>query len=154
MIDPPQITQSTAWMTAVIRLTIPQEEIGNVMGPGIGELMAAVSLQGLAPAGPLFAHYFRMDSGVFDFEIGLPVQAPIAPAGRVQPGELPARTVIRTVYRGPYEGLTAAWGEFSSWITANGHTKGPDLWECYVKGPESGPDASQWETELNVPLAG
>ena len=43
MIDPPQIVQTDARQTAVIRLTIPRAEIRNVMGPGIGELMAAVA---------------------------------------------------------------------------------------------------------------
>lgn len=52
MIDTPQITQSAAQQTAVIRFTIPRAEIQNVMGPGMGELMAAVAAQGIAPAGP------------------------------------------------------------------------------------------------------
>lgn len=153
MIETPHLTQSTSWTTAVIRLTIPREEIQNVMGPAIGEVMAAITLQGVAPAGPVFSHHFRMDPGIFDFEVGVPVETPIAPAGRVQPGDLPARAVARTTYRGPYEGLAGAWGEFSAWITASGHAKASDIWECYVRGPESGPDASQWETELNAPLA-
>lgn len=152
MIDTPQITQSAALRTAIIRLTIPREEIRNVMGPGIGELMATVAAQGVAPIGPVFSHHLRMDPGVFDFEIGLPVAAPVSPAGRVKPGQLPATTVARTVYHGPYEGLGPAWGEFDAWIAANGHTPGPDLWECYVAGPESGPDPAGWRTELNRPL--
>jgi hypothetical protein len=36
MIDTPQITQSAAQLTAVIRLTIPRAEIQKVMGPAIG----------------------------------------------------------------------------------------------------------------------
>jgi len=65
---------------------------------------------------------------------------------------LPATTVARTVFQGPYEGLGAAWGEFDAWIVANGHTPGPDLWECYVAGPESSSDPASWRTELNRPL--
>jgi effector-binding domain-containing protein len=62
--------------------------------------------------------------------------------------------VARVVYRGPYEGLGAAWGEFDAWIAANGHKPGTDLWECYVAGPESSPDPAAWRTELNRPLVG
>lgn len=152
MIDTPQITQSAAQLTATIRLTVPRAEIRNVMGPGIGELMAAVAAQGIAPAGPVFSHHFRMDPDIFDFEIGVPVTKPVSPAGRVKPGHLPATTVARTIYHGPYEDLGAAWGEFGAWITANGHTPGPDLWECYAAGPESSPDPANWRTELNLPL--
>ena len=152
MLDTPQITQSTAQATAIIRFTIPREQIQEVMGPGIGELMSVVAAQGITPAGPIYSHHFRMDPDIFDFEIGVPVASPVTAAGRVTPGELPAVKVARAVYRGPYEGLGDAWGEFSEWIAANGHTPAADLWECYAAGPESGPDSSKWRTELNRPL--
>jgi len=124
MIETPRITHSPEQLTAVIRLTIPRDEIHNVMGPGIGELMATLATQG------------------------------IAPAGRVKPGILPAAKVARTVYHGGYEGLGAAWGEFEAWIAAQGLATGPDFWECYVVGPESGPDPAEWRTQLNRPLIG
>lgn len=153
MLDSPQIVQTTAQPAAVIRFTIPRDQIQQVMGPGIGELMSTLAAQGIAPAGPIYSHHFRMDPGMFDFELGVPVSAPVAPAGRVRPGELPATTVMRTVYHGPYEGLGAAWGEFTAMIEAQGQAPAENLWECYVVGPESGPDASKWRTELNRPLA-
>ena len=152
MLDQPQIVQTAAQRTAVIRLTIPRSEIQRVMGPGINEVMTAIAAQGIAPAGPVFSHHLRMDPDTFDFEIGVPVAAPIAAAGRVEAGQLPAATVARTSYRGPYEGLGAAWGEFIAWIAAEGHEPAPDLWECYVAGPESSADPATWRTELNRPL--
>ena len=126
MLEPPQITETAAQLTAVIHLTIPREEIRKVMGPGIGELMAALAAQGIAPAGPIFSHHLRMDPGTFDFEIGVPVTAPVVAAGRMK-GQLPATRVARTVYRGGYEGLGAAWGELNAWIAAKGHRPGTDL---------------------------
>lgn len=153
MLDRPQIVRTDAQLAATIRLTIPREEIRNVMGPGITELLAAVTAQSIVPAGPIFSHHFMMDPDTFDFEIGVPVKAPVAAAGRVRPGQLPAATVARAVYHGPYEGLGPAWAEFCVWIAAEGHTPAPDLWECYVSGPESNPDPATWRTELNRPLA-
>ena len=152
MLDTPQIVQTDALLTAIIRLTIPREEIRNVMGPGIAELMAAVTAQGVGPAGPIYTHHLRIDPHTFDFEIGVPVRARVAAAGRVKAGHLRAATVARTVYHGPYEGLGPAWAEFDAWIAAQGHTPAPDLWECYVAGPESNPDPATWRTELNRPL--
>ena len=154
MINTPVIAQTTSQLTAVIRLTIPREEIRNMMGPGIGELMAAIATQGIAPAGPVFSQHFKMDPKIFDFEIGVPVAKPVSPAGRVQPGQLPATMVARAVYHGTYEGLGPAWGEVHAWIAANGHTPAPNLWECYVAGPESSPDPAEWRTELYQPLIG
>ena len=122
------------------------------MGPGISELRATIAAQGIAPAGPWFNHHLRMDPDIFDFEISVPVTTPVVAAGRVQPGQLLARKVARTVYHGPYEGLPAAWSEFEAWIAANGHSPAADLWECYVAGPESNPDPATWRTELTRPL--
>jgi effector-binding domain-containing protein len=152
MVDEPQIVTSEAWQTAVIRLDIPRADIQKVMGPAMGEVMAAVAAQGLKPAGPLFAHYFSMPPGRYDFEVGVPVATPVQPAGRVVPGTLAGRRVARTIYHGGYEGLHTAWSDFGKWLEAHGHAVAPDLWEVYVAGPESGPDPSSWRTELNRPL--
>ena len=152
MLDTPHITQTTARLTAFIHVIVPREDIQNVMGPGIGELMATVAAQGIAPAGPWFTHHRRRPADTFDFEISVPVTAPVSAAGRVQPGEWPAMKVARTVHHGPYEGLADAWGEFIDWIETNGHNPAPDLYECYLAGPESGSDPANWRTELNLPL--
>ena len=148
-LDPLQIVDSPAQSAAVIHLTIPREQIQAVMGSAIGEIYSTLSAQRVAPAGPLFSHHFKMDPATFDFEVGVPVASPFTPTDRVKAGELPAATVVRTVYHGPYEGLGSAWGAFKSQIKAEGHTAGPNLWERYLTGPESGPDPATWRTELN-----
>jgi len=152
MIDTPEITQTSAVATAIIHLTIPREQIREVMGPAIGELMGTLAAQGVKPAGPVYSHHLRMDPATFDFEVGVPVSSPVAPTGRVRPGQLPAARVARTVYHGGYEGLGGAWGEFDAWLKTHGHRTAPNLWECYVVGPESGPDQAGWRTQLNRPL--
>lgn len=152
MIDKPLIAQTSAQMTAVIRLNVPRDQMRAVMGPGLRELMAAVAQQGLTPSGAWFTHHFRMSPEAFDFEIGVPVGGMIAAIGRVTASRLPATTVAKTIYHGPYEGLPGAWGEFSEWISAQGLKTAPDLWECYVAGPESNADSSTWRTELCRPV--
>jgi effector-binding domain-containing protein len=152
MLESPQILEVAAQGAAVIRLAVPRAEMKNVVGPALGELHAAIKVQGLAPRGPWFIRHFKMVPDAFDFEIGIPVASPIAPSGRVVAGQLPCSKVARAVYRGGYEGLGAAWAEFDKWITAQGQTTGEGLWERYLAGPESGPDASAWRTELNRPL--
>lgn len=152
MIDEPKIVTTEAQRAAVLHLTIPREKIQEEMGPGFNELMSTLKAQGITPTGPWFSHHFRMDPGVFDFEIGVPVAAEVAPAGRVQPGELPAAKVARTTYRGGYDGLGSAWGEFDAWLKKNGHHADGDLWEVYTAGPETGNDPSLFRTELNRPL--
>jgi effector-binding domain-containing protein len=152
MIDTPHLATLAAGPAALVRLTVPRPEIGNVMGPGLAELTQTVAAQGIEATGPWFTHHLRMDPEVFDFEIGVPVAAPVAPQGRVVPGELPAVRVVRTEYRGAFEGLPEAWGRFDAWIAENGHTPGAEVWEVYLAGPESSPDPREWRTQLNRPL--
>jgi effector-binding domain-containing protein len=154
MLEALHVTDSPATLAAVIRFKIPQKELPSVMGPAVDELMAALKAQGIAPAGPLFNHYLSMEGGMFDFEVGVPVSTPVAPTGRVVPGELPAGKVVRTTYHGPYAGLHRAWREFGERASATGHKPAGGIWECYVYGPESNPDPATWRTELNQPVAG
>ncbi len=153
MIDSPQIVRSEEQLAAVIHVVVPRHEIQQVMGPGLQELMAGVAAQGVAVTGPWFTHHLRMPGETFDFEIGVPVASAVAPTGRIKPGKLPAATVARTVYRGPYEGLGPAWGEFSAWIAGQGRSPGGDLWERYVVCPGQSQNPNDWRTELNRPLA-
>ena len=152
MLDEPKIMDTQSQRAAVIHLTIPRNQIQEVMGPGYNELMSTLTEQGITPTGPWFSHHLRMDPAVFDFEIGVPVSQDVKPSGRVKPGQLPATRVARTTYRGGYEGLASAWGEFDTWIKQQGHETAGDLWEIYAAGPETGPDSSNYRTELNRPL--
>ncbi len=152
MIDVPAVVEATPVRAAVIHFTIPRTEIQQAMGAGFGELISTLQAQGIAPAGAFFSHHFRVDATTFDFELGVPVATEVKPVGRVQYGELPGAKVIRTTYRGGYEGLGAAWGEFDQWIKANGLETAGDFWEVYAAGPESGPDPKTWRTELSRPL--
>jgi effector-binding domain-containing protein len=152
LIDTPRIVQVEAQAAAVLRVTVPRDRVADVMGPGLDRVKAAVAAQGLVPTGPWFAHHLCMDPEVFDFEIGVPVDAPVPPGGEVVPGGLPAGRVARTEYRGPFEGLFSAWREFDAWVAAEGLTPRADLWEVYLSGPDTDPDPMSWRTELNRPL--
>lgn len=152
MIDTPQVTHSVAQPAAVLHVTVPRNEIRTVMGPGYKEVVDVVKSQGMTPTGPWFTHHLRTDPDLFDFEIGIPVDRPITPSGRVKPGQVPAARVARTVYHGSYEGLGDAWGQLMSWIAKAGHTPDDSFWEVYTAGPEANPDPSFWRTELNRPL--
>ena len=113
-IETPRITQTAAQLAAVVHITIPRTEIQSAMRDGITEAMAAVKAQGIGPAGPWFTHHLSMHPSTFDFEICVPVTAPVTSVGRVKPGTFDTVKVARTVYQGGYEGLGQAWGEFKA----------------------------------------
>jgi effector-binding domain-containing protein len=154
MIDEPEIHETPAVSAAVIHLDIPRSEMQEAFPRAIHEILDALSDQDLSPSGPPFARHFRFDPDRFDFEVGFPVEAPVRPAGRMQPGELPAARVVRTVHRGAYEGLPGAWQAFQERVRAQGHAVADEFRERYVVGPESGPDPSGWQTELLWVLRG
>jgi effector-binding domain-containing protein len=152
MLDTPQIIYTTTQSAAVIHLTVARSDMMKVFGPAAGEIFSVLSAQGIKPEGPLFAHHLKMSDDCFDFELGTGVSKAVEASGRVRPGELPGVRVARTVYTGPYEGLSAAWAEFMTWISDNGHKHAEDLWERYCIGPQTTPDSAQWRTELTRPL--
>jgi effector-binding domain-containing protein len=153
MIDTPRISKSTAQPAAVIHLAIPREKMRTEFGPALEEILTILSAQFVEPAGPAFAHHFKMTPGQFDFEVGFPINGTITNEGRVRLSELPARErVAHTIYHGSYEGLGEAWGAFTAWINAQGVKQAEDLWEIYAHGPESEPNPANWRTELYRPL--
>ena len=152
MIAPLSIVETEDQPSAVIHITIPRDQIQEVMHPAMMEVIEAVSTQGIGPAGPIFAYHWNMTPGVFNFKVGVPISGQLKPVGRVMAFSLPATKAVRTVYSGPYEGLGDAWETFTDQVEAAGHKTGTYLWECYLSGPESSPDPADWRTELNRPL--
>lgn len=153
MIDTPQIVDTEAQLTAAIHITIPRDQMPQHFGPAVEELLSVLATQHIEPQGTAYAYHLSMPPGMFDLEIGFIVDATVVATGRVKASQLPATKVARTIYRGPYEGLHGAWTEFDSWMKKEGVSKAPDLWEHYIVGPETTTKPSEYQTELNRPLA-
>ena len=152
MIEHPQVVDTPALKVATVHIEATRSEMQHVMGPGISEVMAAAKGQGIGPTGPWFAHHLERTPDSFNFDICVPVSAPVLAIGRVKPWERPAQKVVRTVYHGPYEELGGAWHEFGRWVEAKGYATAGDLYECYLVGPESSPNPADWRTELSRPI--
>lgn len=148
-LEGPQRFEAEPVRAAFVPLRIPRAQIGEVMGPGLAELRATLAAQGVSATGPWFTHHLRMEPGVFDFRIGLPVDRDVTAAGRVVPGTLDLGPCVRGVLLGGYEGLAGAWPRLDAWIGAQGLTARPDLVEVYASDPSS-PEGGR--TELFRPL--
>lgn len=136
-----------------IHVVSPRAEIQRAMGAAIHEITSALKEQGVTPSGPWFAHHHRRPTETFDFDVCFPVASPVQTSGRLENVAIPATEVVRTVYRGPYEGLVSAWPEFLKQLTAAGYNVRPDVFEVYLVGPAQTQDPEAWETGLNCPLA-
>ena len=154
MIETPQVVQTTMQLIAFVHIQTPRSKMQQVMGPGIAEVMSAVKAQGIGPVAPWFTHHLTMTPEASDFDICVPVSAPVNAVGRVKAGQRSALKVVRTIYHGPYEGLGGAWQEFTQWAEDNGYKTAGDLYECYIAGPETTFDPAHWRTELSLPIIG
>jgi effector-binding domain-containing protein len=149
MITTPQLVTMQPVPAAIVHLTIPRSRMQKEMPAAIHEAIDAAVAQNLGPVGPLYARHSRFDPETFDFEVGVPVSGAIQPTGRVTSGELPAVTVVQTIYRGPYGGLPEAWQAFEKWVRESEHRVGEQFVERYIRGPESTSDPADYETELS-----
>ncbi len=145
----PEIIKTKAWRTAVIHLVIPGREMPKYMDPAIQEILKTLKDQGLQPAGPMFSYHHRRPSDTFDLELGFPVTKAIKPTGRVVNGTLPAEKVVRSVYQGPYEGLSAAWRELQDWVGEQELPGTGRFWECYLNTPDEVKGPTEYRTQLN-----
>lgn len=121
--------------TAVVRATMAVEGIAAFIGGALGEIMGQVQAQHAVVTGPPFARYTMLQDG-FVVEAGFPVAEPIAAAGRVEPGELPAGLAVVVLHRGPYDAVAAAYDAAQAWIAEHDWEVTADPWEAYLDGPE------------------
>jgi effector-binding domain-containing protein len=152
MIDNPWIDEMPEQPVALVPITVARNQIQTVMMPALTEIRTLLKAQGIEPAGPWLTHHHYLKPDEFNFDICVPVNHPITPQGRVQPGILNRRRVARTVLRGRYEGLAEAWRSLMSWVAAEHLSPCIDFFECYAKGFETSADPGQWETVLSIPL--
>ncbi len=135
-----------------IRTTARMDELGKVMGPLFGEVFGYLQQQGHVPAGMPLARYHSMDGGTVDLECALPVASPIAGAGRITAGQLPACTAATVTHMGPYEKLGKTWEALTAWMASEGFDPAGTPWEVYVTDPGAEPDQSKWRTDIFFPV--
>jgi effector-binding domain-containing protein len=139
-------------LVATIRRVIPNYgEIGQLYN----ETFAYLGQHGARPAGPPLAIYhdpeFRERDA--DVETAVPLASPLPSSERVAIRELPgAERMACVVHQGSYESVSEAYNTLMAWIGSNGYRIAGPCREVYLRGPESGPDASSYVTEVQVPV--
>ena len=141
--------------TATIRVQTPPEAMSSVMDTAWPEVSGYLESAGVHPSGPQYIRYHRLDSEQADIEVGFLVPAPVAGAGRVAAGELPAGTVAVAEHFGSYDALPAAYGALTQWLEAQGHNPMATApWTIYWTDPGVEPDAGTWRAAVVGPVAG
>ncbi len=139
--------------TAVRCGRVEVADIAGWIGPAFGQVMAAMSAEGLLPAGPPFARYTRVEGlpTTFDIEAGFPCAQPITEraGAAVRPSSLPGGAVAVVVHVGPYDAMTSTYQDLEQWVAEHDLVADGAPWECYLTEPAGNP--AGWRTEIVQP---
>lgn len=132
-------------------------DLRDAFDAGYRTIGAAFADGTLSPAGPALAIYHGDPMGVFDLELGFPVQTPPSDAiaavdgAAIVASTLPTGPAVATTVHGSYDGLGAGWaGLVARAAEAGLHPRG--VWiEIYVSDPGVSPD--ELRTDLLMPVA-
>jgi len=105
------------------------------------------------PAGPtmFICHDSEYKERDVDVEACVPIKKSIPGSDKIKVYELPGIEAACTIYKGPLEGISEAYGVLMAWIESNGYQiTGPDR-ELYLTFDAK--DASKNVTEIQFPVA-
>jgi effector-binding domain-containing protein len=152
VIETPRIAQCAPQDLATVVVTQTRSALRHVLGPALAELKAAVAVQRLTCGTAWYLHYLPQTADSTSVEVCVPVRGPVATVGRVRAGHWAGMPVARVTHQGPYDELPRAWAALRAWLRLENRRTAADCWECYLVGPESRQAASQWRTDVVLPL--
>lgn len=132
----------------------PMSEMASVFDSTFQAMGTLLGSGSIRPVGPGFALHRRRPTDTATFEVGLPVDAPVAAPHTadngvvLEPSVIPGGQIARVSHLGPYDGLPDAWGAFVESITAAGKEMLLPFWEVYVTEPTPDTDPSALRTDL------
>jgi effector-binding domain-containing protein len=114
---------------------------------------AELTREALSPAGPWLAIYRGVPTDAVDVTAGVSVGRPITPSGGLDVVTLPGGAAVQALHVGPYDQLATTYGELERWLGDRSLQAGPVMWEEYLVGPDTEPDASRWQTRIVQPVS-
>jgi effector-binding domain-containing protein len=142
-----------------IRSTVAVAGLAQAQGERLSELWRSMQGRGVAPLGPPFVRYHTFGETETDVELGFPVSAGVAGAGRIEAGQLPGGAAIVTWHLGAHDSLGDAYRRLEQWLDANAREAAGSAWEVYwwidpdrAPDPSSWPAPTEWRTELEQPV--
>ena len=99
-----------------IRQTVTTDTISTAVDEAFPELFGWLAATGTAADGPPFIRYLVIDMAADrEIELAVPVGAPAAQSGRIQPGALPEGRYAVLQHTGHYDGLAASNAALQHW---------------------------------------
>lgn len=163
MLTAPQIETRPQTPYAYVRFTVTMNDMQRPANEGFPLLFSTLARQNIAPVGPAFYNYRRIDmSGTLDVEAGVAVERTGQEEGGVLFGALPAGKFANAIWHGHPDGLVGATGQLIDWVRDQGLSfdmegkSDGDHFACrleiYHSDPVDDPDMNLWQTELAFKL--
>jgi effector-binding domain-containing protein len=114
-------------------------------------VMDVIGEQGLAPAGPLFTRYHRIDT-VITLEAGIPLAQPVRPVGVIGASTLPGGPTLRARHYGRHPPAPEQFAALERYCKVHGLRAVAPPWECYVIDARDTSDEGEWVTDVYLPV--
>jgi len=114
-------------------------------------VMDVIGEQGLAPAGPLFSRYHRLDT-IVTLEAGIPLAQPVRPLGVIGAGTLPGGPTLHARHYGPRPPTPEQFMALERYCKVHGLRAAGAPWECYVIDARDTAEEDEWVTDVYLPV--
>lgn len=137
-----------------ISIKAPIATLPVVMQSAIHQLIAALAEAKVAPAGPMFCYYSKVDPMGMECEVCFPVEGTPKLKDPVHTVVIPAQRAATRLMEGDYSKLPMVWGMFWSELHVAGLPVTGKVAEIYRVAPDTSPSPADWRTELYAFLEG
>jgi effector-binding domain-containing protein len=141
------VTDVVARPTAVVAAATTWQAFPTLWGQLLGEVWACLRADGIHRG---CRNIMLYHDDVPNVEVGVLLDRPCRPTGRVIASALPEGTAATTVHRGSFGEVGSAHDAVLAWCTTHGRRPLGPRWEVY--GPHADDPAEQW-TEVYWLLA-
>lgn len=142
----------TAQPVVGVREVVALTELPTFFGRAFEAAAVELSRHGLSPVGPPVAVYEGEVGTEADVMVGFPVHDAVEVGEGTVLTVLPAGAAVEVIHTGPYDTMTDTYRELTAWFSEQGITPASRMWEEYLVGPETTPDASRWQTKIVWPV--
>ena len=163
MLTLPEVFDRATQSYAFMKFTVSMDQMQKPAMEGFPAIFSLLAEQGIAPAGPAFYNYRRIDmAATLDVEAGVPVEKPGESNGDILFGTLPAGRFVGLTWHGhpdklePVTAMLIGWTRlmqlpFDMKERADGDHFACRL-EIYESDPDEEPDMDKWVTHLAFKL--
>lgn len=132
--------------------TVSPDSLAEVSRDAYHRLYAALTSNGVSPAGAPRMVYRAMEDDAWTVEACVPVAGVSAAPDGFELHRIRGGRAAVTRHVGPYDELGIAYREVESWIDANGLTSAGTPYDVYLDDPTEVGDPTKLETEIVWPV--